>query len=169
MKLCTRRKSGRLTTLRKLVMCCMLLAAAWHAGALPAQDAGAMQTLPQAQLDVVKVVLAQERAWNNGDLPGFLAGYKHSDDVLFIGGDVTRGFDAMAAHYRKSYPDKATMGTLTFSDLQPAVLTGGSFAVVTGRYQLERSRKAGGPASGIFSLVFEKTADGWKIVLDHTS
>jgi ketosteroid isomerase-like protein len=41
--------------------------------------------------------------------------------------------------------------------------------VVTGRFHLARSASAGGDAQGIFSLVFEKTSTGWKIILDHTS
>ena len=60
------------------------------------------------------------------------------------------------------------MGTLTFSDLEPKLL-GSDHALLVGRYRLERSRKEGRNAEGIFSLVFEKTPDGWKIILDHTT
>ena len=44
------------------------------------------------------------------------------------------------------------------------------YAAVTGRFHLDRS--AHGEAArddGVFSLLWEKTADGWKIILDHTS
>ena len=127
-----------------------------------------MRVLPQAELDVVKVLLAQERAWNDGNMDGFTAGYKNSPDTLFIGGSVTRGFDGMAASYKKNYPDRATMGRLTFSDLEPHLLDD-RFAVLTGHFALERDKKHGGNATGIFSLVLEKTPDGWKIILDHTT
>jgi ketosteroid isomerase-like protein len=40
---------------------------------------------------------------------------------------------------------------------------------VTGSYHLTRTAAGGGDASGIYSLVFRKTAGGWKIVLDHTN
>ena len=60
------------------------------------------------------------------------------------------------------------MGQLSFSDLEPHLLDD-RFAVLTGRYSLERGRKFGGNANGVFSLVFEKTAAGWKILVDHTS
>ena len=127
-----------------------------------------MKTLPQGELDVVKVLLAQERAWNKGDMPGFIAGYKNSPDTLFIGSEVARGYDQMVARYAKNYPDKAAMGKLTFSDLEPHLLDE-KFAIVTGQFALERSKKGGGNTGGIFSLVLEKTETGWKIVLDHTS
>jgi ketosteroid isomerase-like protein len=32
-----------------------------------------------------------------------------------------------------------------------------------------RSAEGGGDASGKFTLVLRKTAQGWKIILDHTS
>ena len=127
-----------------------------------------MKTLPQAELDVVKVLLAQERAWNKGDMAGFASGYKNSPDTLFLGSELARGFDQMVARYQKNYPNKETMGRLTFSELEPHLLDD-RFATVTGQFQLERTKKGGGNASGIFSLVLEKTAEGWKIILDHTS
>jgi len=133
-----------------------------------AHDSADMKTLPQAELDVVKVLLAQERAWNKGDLDAFASGYKNSPDTLFMANQLYHGYDEMLSRYKKNYPDKATMGTLTFSDLQPHALDE-KIAIVTGRFVLERDKKHGGPASGLFSLVFEKTADGWKIILDHTS
>lgn len=138
--------------------------------AAPAQDreGAQMKTLPQGELDVVKLLLAQERAWNKGDMSGFTSGYKNSPDTLFIGADVARGYDQMLARYNKTYPDKATMGKLTFSDLEPHLLDE-HFATLTGAFQLERAKKNGGNAGGIFSLVLEKTGEGWKIVLDHTS
>jgi uncharacterized protein (TIGR02246 family) len=127
-----------------------------------------MKTLPQAELDVVKVLLAQERAWNQGDIEAFASGYKNSPDTIFMGNELDLGYDSMLSRYKKNYPDRATMGVLSFSDLQPRVLDD-RYALVTGRFALERDKKHGGAASGIFSLVFEKTAGGWKIILDHTT
>jgi ketosteroid isomerase-like protein len=57
---------------------------------------------------------------------------------------------------------------LEFSDLSIRML-GTNYAVATGKYHLTRTAAGGGDASGIFSLVWEKSADGWKIILDHTS
>ena len=60
------------------------------------------------------------------------------------------------------------MGTLTFSELEVHALSD-DFAICLGKYHLDRSKKDGGSADGLFSLVLEKTDDGWKIVLDHTT
>ncbi len=74
----------------------------------------------------------------------------------------------MLAAYHQNYPTQESMGNLSFSDLEVHPL-GDNFALCIGRYHLERSKKAGGSADGLFSLVLEKTADGWKIVVDHTT
>ncbi len=157
---------GRL--IRVLVAVVLLGAAAgWTPAA--GQRGDGLTVMPKDSLELVKVLTAQERDWNNGNLNGFLEGYKHSAETTFVGLQVQHGWEEMAAHYRSSYPSKEAMGTLSFSDLQPRLLDE-HFAVLTGKYSLERGRKFGGNASGVFSLVFEKTADaGWKIVLDHTS
>jgi uncharacterized protein (TIGR02246 family) len=122
----------------------------------------------QQELDVVKVLLKQESAWNRGDLDTFAQAYKNAPDTLFLSGTVHRGFDNMLAEYHQNYPTKESMGTLSFSALEVHPL-GDTFAVCIGRYRLERSKKLGGTAEGLFSLVLEKTADGWKIVVDHTT
>jgi uncharacterized protein (TIGR02246 family) len=125
-------------------------------------------TIPQQQLDVIKVLLAQEAAWNRGDLEAFAQAYKDSPDTLFITSSVNRGFAGMVEAYKHNYPNRAAMGELAFSQLEVHPLDE-HFAVVIGRYHLERGKKDGGNAEGIFSLVLEKTEHGWKIVVDHTT
>lgn len=136
--------------------------------AVRAQDMQQLTTASRTQLDVVKVLLAQEAAWNRGDLEGFAQSYKNSPDILFITNVVNRGFAGMVEAYRRDYPSKAAMGTLTFSDLEVHPLDD-NFAVAIGKYHLERGKKDGGNAEGMFSLVMEKTDKGWKIVVDHTT
>jgi uncharacterized protein (TIGR02246 family) len=127
-----------------------------------------LTTVPQQQLDVIKVLLAQEEAWNRGDLEAFAQTYKDSPDTLLISGTVSRGYAGLLDAYRKNYPDRPSMGTLSFSELEARPLDE-RFAVVVGHFSLERSKKEGGNAQGIFSLVLEKTAAGWKIIVDHTT
>ena len=135
--------------------------------AAPAQNSQ-LKTASQQELDVIKVLLAQEAAWNRGDLEGFIQGYKSSPDTLFITRQVFRGVDGLIEEYRDNYPNRAAMGTLAYSELEVHPLDE-KFAVVIGKYHLERNKKEGGNADGIFSLVFEKTDKGWKIIVDHTT
>ncbi len=127
-----------------------------------------LKTATQQELDVIKVLLAQEAAWNKGDLETFIQGYKNSPDTLFITRQVFRGVDGMLEEYRHNYPTKAAMGALAFSELEVHPLDE-NFAVVIGKYHLDRNKKEGGNTNGIFSLVFEKTDKGWKIIIDHTT
>ncbi|HWB32335.1 MAG TPA: DUF4440 domain-containing protein [Acidobacteriaceae bacterium] len=139
-------------------------------GAAPSQDndENPLHLASRTELDVAKVVLAQQHAWNIGDIEGYVKQYKDSPDTVFIGRQVSRGYQQILDDYRHSYTTRSSMGTLTFSELDVHDLDK-SFAICTGKYHLERSKHDGGSADGIFSLVLEKTPDGWKIVLDHTT
>ena len=126
----------------------------------------AQSTTPEAR--AIRAVLDKQVAdWNRGDMEAFAAGYKNSPDILFIGSKISRGYAQMLDTYRKNYSTKEKMGTLIFSDLDTRMLCATN-AVTTGRYKLTFAD--GKPArDGIFSLVWNKTPQGWKIVLDHTS
>jgi beta-aspartyl-peptidase (threonine type) len=117
----------------------------------------------------IKAVLgAQRDAWNRGDLEAFLEGYWRSDETVFAGGDhVYRGFQAMADRYRKAYPTREKMGTLSFSSLAFEELEGDR-AVVTGSWELTLADGDAKPG-GVFTLLVRRFPDGWKIVHDHTS
>ena len=117
----------------------------------------------------------QERAWNRGNLDAFMAGYARSDTLrLASGGTVRTGWEETMARYRRSYPDQAAMGTLSFSDLSVQLLSG-RHALAFGHWRLERGGAASqtSPSQGLFTLLFEKVTidDGraWRIVHDHTS
>ena len=117
---------------------------------------------------IQQVLKAQADAWNRGDVVTFMQAYKDSPDTTFIGKSVEHGYAPILERYKKAYPGKDAMGVLTYSDFAVREL-GATYAVVTGRFHLARNAAGGGDASGIFSLVWEKTPQGWKIILDHTS
>ena len=135
---------------------------------LHAQQPNPLHTATRQELDVIKVLLAQENAWNKGDLASFASGYKDAPDTLFITRQVSRGYAGLVDAYKRDYPTRAAMGTLAFAELEVRPLDE-NFAVVIGKYHLDRNKKEGGNADGIFSLVFEKTDKGWKIIIDHTT
>jgi uncharacterized protein (TIGR02246 family) len=121
-----------------------------------------------ASTAIRKVLAGQATAWNRGDLAEFMSGYKNSPDTTFIGKSVQQGWQNVLERYQKSFPNKEAMGTLDFSDIAVRML-GTDHAVVTGKFHLARTAAGGGDASGVYSLVFEKETDGWKIILDHTN
>jgi uncharacterized protein (TIGR02246 family) len=120
-----------------------------------------------ADRDAIRAVLsAQQTAWNRGDVDAFLVGYWHSPDLTFSGSSgVARGWDSVMARYKKNYPDRAAMGQLDFSELEYRFL-GPDAALVLGHWHLKREKDELG---GVFSLVWQRFPDGWKIVHDHTS
>ncbi len=113
------------------------------------------------------VLSTQVAAWNRGDLAGFMAGYWNSPELTFYSGSsVAHGWDAALARYRKNYQSEGReMGQLDFSELEIHVL--GNDAWVGGRWHLKM--RDGKEPGGLFTLIFRKFPDGWKIVHDHTS
>lgn len=81
------------------------------------------------------------------------------------GGEVTRGWQETLDRYKQRYPDRTSMGTLVFSDLDTTVLTPDA-ALVFGRWRLRRAKSQ---PHGLFTLLLRKTGAGWRIVADHTS
>ena len=126
------------------------------------------QTMTAQQAAVKAVLIKQQEDWNKGDLQAFEAGYKNSPDIVFMGSTVRRGYAGMAEGYRKAFATAEQRGVLDFSGLEVHVLDA-RFATVIGRFHLLRTAAGGGDTGGPFSLVLEKTAAGWKIILDHTA
>ncbi len=120
------------------------------------------------------VIAAQVAAWNRGDIPDFMKAYEDSAETTFIGTSIGKGFRPILERYQRAYSNRVQMGTLTFNDLEVRLLPGScgktELAVVTGRFHLQRTEKGEAQKDdGIFSLVWRKDPQGWKILLDHTS
>ena len=122
----------------------------------------------EATTAVRKVLDDQVVAWNKGDLGGFMAGYWRDERLTFFSGpDRQAGWDATFERYRKSYQAEGKeMGSLTFRDIDIDVVAPGA-AFARGRWEL--TMKDGKKPGGLFTLVFKKTKQGWRIVHDHTS
>jgi len=112
------------------------------------------------------VLEAQAKAWNNGDIEGYMDGYDRSDKTVFISGDsISHGWQTVHDRYKKNYDTREKMGVLSFSDLE-ITLTSSESAVVLGRWHLKR---ANDEPHGTFTLIFRHTTAGWRIIHDHTS
>jgi ketosteroid isomerase-like protein len=116
--------------------------------------------------DIRSLLEAQAAAWNRGDVPAFMEGYWKSSKTEFVSSSgVHRGWQAVLDRYRKAYPDRQTMGKLTFSELEITMLCSDA-ALILGHWELQRAHDH--PA-GIFTLVMRRLPEGWRIVRDHTS
>jgi uncharacterized protein (TIGR02246 family) len=121
---------------------------------------------PDDQVAIRKILDAQQSAWNQGNVDAFLEGYWHSPDLTFSGsGGIARGWDGVLERYKKNYPDRAAMGQLDFSGLEFRFL-GKDAALVLGHWHLVREK---GDVGGVFSLVWQRFPEGWRIIHDHTS
>jgi len=112
---------------------------------------------------IIAVMKAQEIAWSENDLEGFMKGYWRNDSLKFFGSrGLTYGWDQTLANYKKGYPTKDHSGTLKFKihDISKAE---GSAYWVMGEYFLTRNV---GDANGVFMIIFKKINGEWKIVAD---
>lgn len=112
--------------------------------------------------DAAKAFLTEQAAaWNKGDLDAFAASY--ADDATFLTPTgLTRGRDQVLARYKKRYPDKAAMGTLTFEFLDARV-SPGSVSVMA-KWNLSYPNKPS--ASGHTLVVLQPRGSSWMVVQD---
>jgi len=112
---------------------------------------------------ILQVMKAQEIAWSNNDLEGFMEGYIKSDSLKFYGkSGLTKGWQQTLDNYKKGYPTKEHSGTLTFEVDDISQIETNSYWVM-GRYFLKRKV---GDANGNFLIIFKRIAGEWKIVAD---
>lgn len=123
-----------------------------------------------AQLDdkvlILKLLEDQRQAWNRGDLVDYMQGYSKSDSLLFVGKNGPQyGWETTLTNYRKSYPDKKTMGFLSF-DIKEVRLISVDHAFVLGAWHLKREKDH---PKGYFTLIIKKVRGEWKVIADHSS
>ncbi|MFC6269094.1 YybH family protein [Frigoriflavimonas asaccharolytica] len=124
-----------------------------------------LQIFSAQEENILKVMANQQIAWNAGNLDQFMQGYWNSEEMMFIGkSGPNYGWQKTLDNYKKSYPTKEKMGTLSFTD-QKIKMLGKDYAQVFGKWHLQRTE---GDLGGIYTLIFQKFKNGWKIISDHT-
>lgn len=118
--------------------------------------------------EVRQVIVKQQDAWNHGDLEAFMTGYWNSPELTFFSGaHESKGWQAALDRYKKSYQSAGhEMGKLEFANLRIETL-GSDAAFVRGEFHLTMSD--GKTPHGLFTLIFRKFPDGWKIVHDQSA
>ena len=119
-------------------------------------DEAQIKALSQASAD----------AWNKGDLKGHLAIY--SGDMTFMTRNGPRpGVEPLEKSFAEKYfKDGKPKQTLLF-DNRTLRRLGPDAALETGRYTLTGGGQP--DQSGWFTLVWVRTADGWRVLHDHSS
>ncbi len=150
-----RHRHNRMRRVRSFVLLCTL--------------AAVVPLAPRTQPDIEsvrKLLSDQVKAWNRGDIEGFMKGYWNSDSTVFVsGGNLSRGYNQLLARYKQTYDTREKMGRLEFTDLAIRTISSRA-AIVTGVFRLYRSKDQ---PWGRFTLVVEKKPEGWRITHDHTS
>jgi ketosteroid isomerase-like protein len=118
------------------------------------------------ELNIRKVLDDQVKAWNMGDIEGFMQGYWENDSLMFIGKNgINWGWQKTLENYKKGYPDTIAMGKLSFDIIVIKKLSPEYYYVV-GKWMLRRSI---GDLSGHYNLLFRKINGSWLIIGDHSS
>jgi len=139
----------------------------------------ALRRAKDAQAAVEALLKTQADAWNRGDLDTFTSVY--ADDASFLSPTgLTQGRQQVLERYRRRYPDRKAMGTLsleivevrpaqgievtTLGDARPSRVHGVSIAA---RWRLaypdQPEKKT---AEGLTLLVLRRHGDSWEIVQD---
>jgi len=128
-----------------------------------AQDSGA-----DGRAAIRKVIEDQQTAWNRHDLDGFMLGYWNSPELTFFsGGHEFKGWQTALDRYKKNYQSAGhEMGKLEFANLRIEML-GSDGAFVRGEFHL--TMPDGKTPYGLFTLVFRKFLEGWKIIHDQSA
>jgi beta-aspartyl-peptidase (threonine type) len=123
---------------------------------------------PAPAEEIRQVIVKQQDAWNRGDLEAFMEGYWNSPDLTFFSGArESKGWQAALDRYKKSYQGAGhEMGKLEFANLRIEML-GPAAAFVRGEFHLTMSD--GKTPHGLFTLIFRKFPEGWKIIHDQSA
>jgi ketosteroid isomerase-like protein len=139
---------------------CTLFFCACHTESKTTFDAAAQEKV------IERLMEEQAVSWNNNDLPGFMRHYWNDDSLRFVGRrGLTYGWQTTLDNYQKSYPDKAAMGKLKFTNLMIDVLDSTN-AFVIGKFEVFRESDT---LAGHYTLLWKKMKGNWFIVADHSS
>jgi beta-aspartyl-peptidase (threonine type) len=114
----------------------------------------------------IRVILDQQKiSWNEENLKGFMEYYWNSEKLTFQSGNKRfHGWEALLSRYEERSSD-GKWGKLDFTDIEIKVLSN-DIAYVLGRWQLLYEDSS---EEGLFTIIFLRMPEGWRIVHDHSS
>jgi len=121
--------------------------------------------IPKVKKEIQTILDRQKTAWNKGNIMRFMEDYWKSENFTFqSGNNRLQGWNALLSRYKKSYSGEK-MGKLDFTDIEIKVLSN-DIAYVLGRWKLAFKDSSN---EGLFTIIFNRKPEGWKIIHDHTS
>ena len=115
---------------------------------------------------ILSVIDHMEAAWNRGDFPGYMAGFKKPDVIFVSGGKFQDGWQGTLDHYIRDYggsPERR--GRLHFYNMKIDLLAPDA-AMLIGQYRLERGTRV---TEGVNTRLFRKFRGKWLITMNHVS
>lgn len=117
------------------------------------------------ETDIRKVLDQQLKDWNENTIEDFMKSYWKSEGLTFQSGDRRfQGWKALLSMYKTNYSGEKR-GRLNFTDIKIKALSSET-AYVIGRWAVIQENTT---KTGLFTLLFRKFPDGWKIIHDHSS
>jgi uncharacterized protein (TIGR02246 family) len=121
--------------------------------------------LPDPTSELEGLMAQSARAWNAGDLDGFLITYARDSTFVTARGPIY-GFEQIRGRYAARFAPDAERDSLTFTDFTVRRM-GSDYVLSTARYVLTRGDSV--TATGPFTVIWERRPEGWRMVHDHTS
>ena len=153
----------RTSLLARLLLCGLLVGASSALAAEPAAPPSGW-TADEAQIEALSQASAD--AWNRGDLKGHLAMYAAEMTFMTRNGPRPGVAPLEKAFSEKYFKDGKPKQTLSFDNRMIRRL-GPDAALETGHFLLTGGGEP--DQSGWFTLVWVRTADGWRVLHDHSS
>ncbi len=127
--------------------------------------AGSRGQAEKTKTELLDILALQKTAWNERNIEEFMAYYWNSDKFTFqSGANRLHGWNALLERYQKSYSGE-NWGELDFTDLEVNVLAA-DCAFVLGRWKLKLKEAV---REGVFTIIFKRLPEGWRIIHDHSS
>jgi ketosteroid isomerase-like protein len=118
-----------------------------------------------AETEAIQLMNAAAEQWNKGDLDGYMALYDTAATMMLPKGRTR--VNGMRELYEQYYFENGKPKQLLGYDTYEFTALGKEYALLTGRFILKANDKMK-ERTGTFSLVFVHTANGWKILHDHS-
>jgi ketosteroid isomerase-like protein len=134
--------------------------------ALAATLALAVSSPATERAAILSTIHRMEVAWNRGDFPGYMAGFKNPDVIFVSGGKFQDGWQGTLDHYVRDYggsPERR--GKLHFYNMKVDLLAPDA-AMLIGQYRLERGSRI---TEGVNTRLFRKVHGQWRITVNHVS